>query len=496
MISRRHLLNTSLASAGLLTAGCLGTVPEPGDDGTTDDDSIDDPPDIDWATIRGDPAMTGRRAAAHGPGDSLSLAWDLPVLSVVDEIESLTFDATDQRNFSQAEEINTARNSSPVLTDAHVVWTVAYVLADEDEANNDEGTSQSSARYRVRVVAADPSSGEIAWDHPVDWVTDRVGRSFPSPVVGPSGVYALGTTTDGLILDVLDPVSGNRTDQFELDMAPDPFQPVIADEILYFVTRTDDGRVLHAVDATNGEHRWSVAHPSLEPPTWPNVTVAADRAWYFERADEASALVGMDLADGSVQVRIPVDLPEGITLNGGRTHLASPVIVDGFAYLAGSFDVGLQRDRAPLVAIDFEAETVEWTATPPETVIDGHGEEVGAMYGMPLVLDDVIVATGVGAPENSPDSRGYLFGVDRRSGELDWAVPDVLDPLAAPVAAGDTIYLPTSSTGEEYAISAISATGEVLETLSTPIQSPVSGPPAMGGGRSFYASMLGMIAIE
>ncbi|MGB1141099.1 MAG: hypothetical protein ACPG1A_09385, partial [Halioglobus sp.] len=89
----------------------------------------------------------------------------------------------------------------------------------------------------------------------------------------------------------------------------------------------------------------------------------------------------------------------------------------------------------------------------------GREEGVGALYGLDLVPDgerlriEEVFATGIGlgsgsSPAVSPsghqvyvsDEEGWLYGVDARTGEVDWKVQTRAAAGAAGVDADGTIY--------------------------------------------------------
>ena len=121
---------------------------------------------------------------------------------------------------------------------------------------------------------------------------------------------------------------------------------------------------------------------------------------------------------------------------------------------------------------------------------DEFGLEDGytTLYGYPVVVDGLAIVPGIG--ETGGDGPDGLFAVDAETGEEEWAVP-VDEGGFAPVAAGETIYLSTSS-GVDVVSTDGTHRGRV--DLGDSASSFVSSP-ALGEGRLFVRTREGIVAL-
>lgn len=478
---RRDLLRAGAVSLPAALAGCSQIDGLLGDSDSTPSG---------WSTFRGDPARTGVRPAEVGPGESPSEGWTLTTRDLLSEFHDV-----------EPEELpltpTTPYLSWPVTTDDHVLWTVGYTWYGPDAEERNRA---------LRLVAADPADGSIAWSLDLGALS---GTEGPLPVEGWFGPEVDGDRVhvpylyDGVGVAILDAASGDVERQLDLGLSTLSGQPLVADGTIYVAESASSGRgTLHAVDAGSGDTEWTVPSDSVRP-SWPGLTLADGSLWSFDRID-GRAVVARDAGNGSELAREPVELPDQFATNAPGV-LAAPTVAHGNAYAAGSLEQLVRRDVSPLVSFDADSRE-RWRYEPPglegaDNPIarfdpDITQEEIAAlppfsaMYGYPLSLDGHVLATGAGDPDGASGEVEHLFAVDEADGTLEWSLP-VGSTTFAPVAAGDVVYLVTVD-----GVEAISTDGRRVGEVALDANTRVEYPPALGFGRLFVPTLRGVVALE
>lgn len=469
-MNRRDALRLGAGTVAATLAGCSAL-----------EDALDGSPGpAGWSTFRGDPARSGVRPASAGPGESLSVAWEVTAGDLVEEFHDADPDE---------ERVLTGSVSWPVLAGGRGVWTHSYRGIEAIDPT-------------VRVVAADPEDGSVAWSVEPP-VPDGTASNWFASEVDDGRLYLPAMVDDGLGLTVHDPETGEEQDRLSLGLSLVSGQPLVADGTVYVVEGVDDTATLRAFDAGDGTERWSVETSPTEP-LRPGLTVADGAVWTVDRRD-GQAFVGRETTDGNDRLRVPLpDLPPSLVSNR-PAPLAPPTVVDGGVYAAGGLQALLQRDLGPLVAADAGG-SERWRQYPPgaegalEVVVPDADPETlerlreqygledgfGTLYGYPVLVGGLVCAAGVG--DAGSESSG-LFAFDAAEGSLEWAAP-LASETFAPVAAGDVVYAVTTE-----GVAAVSADGDRLGTVS--IADPfVEAPPALGAGYLFVPTLRGVTAVE
>ena len=505
-MNRRELLLASTSALAVSTAGCseLEEIFDDGatDPGQTDTDGTDadsddtdgtdsDPTDPGWTTFRGDVSRTGRAQADAGPGESLSIAWELTGRDLVADVED-----GDPEAFPSP---ITNHVSWPVLMDDLVLWTTVYEWSDDGDRER-----------TIRLLAADAATGAIEWTDELGGdVLPDVPRWF-APEIDDGQVYVPNFLGGDLGLAVYNPETGTRAQELPLSLPALSTEFLVHDGTIYVVTTTDDEATMYAFDTDDGTEQWSV-ETATQPPNRIFASIAGDTLVYFARGDPP-AFVAREIDGGDELWREPLDLPEGIS-TGRPAGLAPPVTGESGIFAAGGIDTMIRAEAAPLVSVDRDDGAEQFRYGPPgipsedspraaanPDLSPAEIEELppfSAIYGLPVAVDDLIVATGYGDVDGS-DGYEHCFAVDQ-DGSLAWAVESGI--TYTPVVAGDTIYL-ASTAGVE----AISTDGEHRETLELEaeaesadrerMQPMFEQPPALGDGRLYVAASSGLVAIE
>jgi len=484
----------TLASLGVVTtslAGCSQL------DGVLGNDSVEGQVVDNWGAYRGDAARTGRVAAEEGPGESLSVAWQLTIEDLVDEFESGV--ATDGIEFSATSRM---WSFGPVLTAAHIIWTTRYTW--EAEGNEQD---------RYRIIGLEPS-GSIVWSHELPIPADD--RVYAGPTLDDGVLYqrtnfeqTLGSeagtgptddaegTTGSVGVTVFDPASGDV--ERELDLSLPTSAMLVVDDGTIFATATSDGsRYISAFDATSGSERWSVEATPTPYIDRPFCARTDETIVYASYRTDSTALVARSVEDGSVSWRTPIEQPD----SARQLILASPTVV-GDVYTAGYYDMYQGGAGAPLVSVSTDDGTIQSQYKPPAIEdpdnprFDSWDAEYieeragySGLYGMPLPLDDLVVATGYGAVGNYETWEGPMcMGI--KDGSVAWTADTGF--AMTPVAAGDVIYLNATN-----GVWALSTDGDVLDSIEgAELGSPWGlHPPAIGHGRLYVPTASGLAAIE
>lgn len=487
---RRDLLCTGAVAGTAALAGCsalegiLGT----GSDGGTSG----------WSTYRGDPARSGVRSAAAGPGDSPEIAWELTWADLARE-----FNGVDDPSALQF----TGRTSWPVVAGGVVAWTTGYRgIPLADDADSIDPTT--------RVVAADPVEGSVAWSATLSEEAMEFDEWF-APVGGNGRLYVPDVVGGDLGLTAYDAASGEELDRLDLGLPITVSQPLVVDGTVYAVEGDADSTTLRAFDAGDGTEEWSVEESFVWFAGRPGLTVADGAVWTVVRADPP-AFVAHETADGGERTRIPLtDLPRSIDSRGSRPTMPGiPTVVDGRLFAAGGLRSALRLDLAELISTDTSGDG-QWRHRPRgagpgsiedvllERGVQGVSDDAIAeirdafaledgyttLTGYPVVVDGLAIAPGIG--ETGGDGLFGLFAVDAETGEEEWAVPTG-EPGVTPVAAGETVYL-TTSEGVEVVSTDGTHRGRVdLDGRFVQFE----GSPALGEGRLLLATARGIVAFD
>lgn len=470
------------AGAGMLTAALAGC--------SQLQEAIGQSPASDthegWTTFRGDHARTGYRPSADGPGESLSLDWEVTALELVEEVEGGDPDGYP---------ILTKDLTSPVLVDGIIAWTMVY-----------EWGRPRDRTVSFRAVAVDPETGEMQWSRELLDEEDAVAEAWFRLEVNDGELYAPTLFADEIGVTVFDPSTGDILRELDLGLS------WWATELSVFegtiIAAVSDDEKLFAFDAETGDSLWDaevVTHPGMT-----FATIVDETLLYFDHGDDS--LVARDVSDGTERFRESLELPEQFSANRPST-LAPPVVSDGSAYVAGDADVMFRRDIAPLVAVDADDGTERFRYDPPgiegpnnplneiNPGLDAPSEELppfSTAYGLPVPVDELVVVTGFGDFSGTEEVDGHCFAVDD-DGELAWALDSGI--AYAPVATDEVVYL-VSTEG----VQAISAGGERLDTFVTQEETTASErvrmiprielSPALGEKRLFVPAYSGIIALS
>ncbi|MCU4974486.1 PQQ-like beta-propeller repeat protein [Halobacteria archaeon AArc-m2/3/4] len=499
--TRRQYVAAVTTATLASTGGCLDRL-DAGLSGETEDrDPEGDTDEPGWTTYRGDAAKSGTRPARSGPGTSLSVAWELEVSDLLEELEGLEADEYAlEKPLDDSDAFTRTRigTSSVVLTGSVVVWTIGYSWVDTN-------TETETEKYQLRVIAADRETGTIEWSYELETPEESLMYDWFAPEVGERGVYVPHETDDGIELVVYDPDTGEVAEDVSLELPHEIGQPLVADGTVYVVENEADGATLHAFDAADSTSEWAVEHPTGGDVGRgiPDVTVRDGTVWSFDSgstSESEPAFVARDAADGSVRFREPLELPEPTVTGIDAVHLSTPTVAGESGYAAGDIESYVLRDRAPLVSFDPTDGSERWQYEPP--AVDFADRTVAAIYGLPIVVDGLVLATGLGDPDSADgtnEDRGdreyeyedhYLFAIDEADGTVEWSM-NIPSPVYAPIAAGDVVYLSFPNT-----VYAISTSGEHLDRLGKAGLRPGDYPPAIGGGRLFTATRDSIVAIE
>lgn len=458
-IRRREWLRRVAGLGAVSVAGCLESIGVGG--GGSGGGS---PPGSDggWQQFRRDAWHTGIAPADAGPGDELESAWTFELPSLVSDSEA---------------SVATRATGSPVFLDGRVV--VAASL---------EVFTESSLERREYLLGLDPETGEIAWQQ--KWETTPGSSNVVDPVVVDGSVVAVryAQSAGESVFAVVDPASGDVTDEHRTE---GPVSTVSAGPAGVYAWGTT---TVFALDPADWSRRWTWSTGDNYASPADHLTVHDGRVL----VTLGNEFVALDAEGGDVVWR---NAPEILGTVHAETPMpfAEPTVVDGTAYAAGSIDTIAQRSRAGIVAFDPASGEEHWRFTPPVEGVGSVPEEnavaVSAVYGHPIVLEDTVYVTGHRSIVLQPDGQQPMQPLSgtRSVFALDAAAGDLREereaPVAfAPVAAGDTVYLPG---GEGLA-----AYGTSLDRVgSAEVSASVARSPALGAGLLFVPTHQGLVAL-
>ena len=485
-MNRRDTLVLGAGALSLSVAGCTDAIDRvnPMSSSTT----------AGWTGHRGDPANTGVRDADAGPGDSLSMEWEVTHEDILEERQEIDAEEEDLPPMAQV-------TTYPVLTDDVVAWTQGYTWIED-----------GGSERKTVVVAADAEDGSVRWVEPL--LEDPPGDSWFAPIVSDDSLLIPNLIDGDLGLTVHDPDDGSELDRHEWGLSLRANQPVLADGIVFVEEGEPQDARLYAFDASDGEPLWDV--PAVAPrPHLPELAVADDEVLSFDRED--GAMVARDVDSGEERWRAGVELPTAFT-TGSQGVLGPATVTDDGVFAGGSLYQLFNRDVGALAAFDSGAGTARFTYRPPGTEVDepweallgpdvseAEIEQIREEYGLdggfasvnsqPLVVDDRMLAVGWGEVDEA--SGSILYAMDPAAEEAVWGV-EVASTSYAPVAAGDVVYVLTGD-----GVEAVSTDGEHLDSLvlesdahTVDEHSPsVEFSPALGHGKLFVPTMHGIVAV-
>lgn len=322
----------------------------------------------------------------------------------------------------------------PVTKGVSVVDGTVYV---NDGLDNDDLENKGS------VYAFDAESGEALWmyEHP-----ERVRAA---PAVTGSTVYAVGM--DDVLL-ALDASNGERRWSVGIGRASEFSSPTVVDGTVY----VGSGDGLHAVGAYGGGVKWT-----FETNTVNSTPAVEDGVVYFGSNDDN--LYAADAESGD----------ELWSFGTGDRVVSSPAVSDGVVYVGS-------RDET-LYAVDAESGEPVW---------DEAFETDGWIESSPAVADGVVY---VGSWDNN------VYAVDVESGEPVWEEPletsdRVIDEVAV---AGGNLYVTPLGT-DLYVVDA--EDGSVSDTvdLDALVDGSVSssGSPVPVGDAVYVGASQGVHALR
>lgn len=206
--------------------------------------------------------------------------------------------------------------------------------------------------------------------------------------------------------------------QFGADDEQSYGDPVVADGAVY--ATTEEGLVSLT---TEGEFRWFADAAGDEEFRYSAPAVDGDTVYVAAKAAETdcnektgSALVALDVEDGTEQGRTPLD--------GGNDSYQSLTVDDGMVY---AFGTETMTDGGTLLAIDTASGEEQWRFG-----VEGSG--IASLNSSPAAVSD-------GAVYLASDR---LYALDAETGEEQWvAETSALKSMqeATPTVVGDTVYV-------------------------------------------------------
>ena len=250
-----------------------------------------------------------------------------------------------------------------------------------------------------RLVALDARTGASAWELalPAD-----VGATL---TVAGGVVYV--PTTDGILRAFS---VTTRRPLWTFSGVIDGSQVSESGTTVYVGTKTHE---LVALDANAGHPLWTVAAPTSTA----KIAIGSDVA--IVGGDGGPRASAIDLQTHSVRW----------VFDTKAQRVATPVLADGSAYVAGLLSGGLPGVVSRLFSLDLGTGSVRWTFTPPGQV---------PMAAFAVTAHDVVVG--------SDTDQGIVYDLDRATGRIRWqsALGTAVD---RPVVVGGTVYIGTGTGG-------------------------------------------------
>ena len=249
------------------------------------------------------------------------------------------------------------------------------------------------------VVALDARTGASAWE-----------LALPADVAAPltvAGGLLYVPTSDGILRAFS---LATRLPLWTFSGVIDGSQVSVSGSTVYVGTKTHE---LAALDARDGRPLWTVRAPTSTA----KIAIRGDVA--IVGGDGGSRATAVDLRNHSVRW----------VFDTKAQAVATPVLADGSAYVAGRLSGGLSGAVSRLYCLDLATGSVRWTFSPPANV---------PMAAFAVSAHDVVVG--------SDNDEGVVFDLDRATGRIQWQ--SVLGTaIDRPVIVGSTVYVGTGTGG-------------------------------------------------
>ncbi len=298
---------------------------------------------------------------------------------------------------------------------------------------------------------AGPRTDHVVWDRALP-----LQEIAATPAVGLGRVYV--NTLDGFY--ALDERTG--TVSWENLAVKGLSSPSLVDGTV--LVGASDGKI-HALGAADGHERWNttlVEHPGFSGIT-SSPKVAYDLAYVgtFNESGGAGGVAALWISNGSVAWRHET----------ASVDFSSPAVVGGSLYigLMGRYNTTSQITWEPpygVLALDAATGDTQWFFPTNASVA-----------ASPLVRGGSLFV---------PAKNGYLYALDRASGNLSWS-RYVRAGVSSPALVGDSLVLGGGSFGEAGVLTAVdAASGAVRWSFAT--DGPVQASPTVAGGTVYVAS--------
>lgn len=437
-VSRRTFLATAAAASTVSVAGCTDLF---GSDSFA------------WDGSNGDIANTRSVGSGHGPGEDLEVAWELTAEDIATHLE---VDEDDVGEF-----IGTTYRTWMCVDDDLVVEFHRLQWLDVDNGGVDRiGT----------LVAYDATDGTVEWVRDLKESEERIRG--PWLVNGDIAVNYDGS------LSLFDPADGDLVDEVETQSVFD--WPIATGDGLLVAPGED---TITVSDLESGDELWS---EDVSRGDYHRTAVVDGTIVFPDRADRP--YTALDAQTGEEVWTADVELPTSLVTERRQSH--EPAVADDDrVLLAAGPEAAVQNDLGALIELDpdtgdtlarFRPEALDLSTVPEDewTVphlshdqllrrLDTLDEELASVTGLPLVLDDVVVARGYGIVDGVQGTN-LVFAVDMDTEDAVWAIDLPATPTRL-AAAGDTIY---AAGGDS--VWAISSDGEELDALEVTADDAVS----------------------
>lgn len=400
--ARRAFLATAGASA---LAGCSELLGDDGDVTSTTTDAPETPtpvPGVGWPQVGRGAAHTGYApeiSAADEPtvGWTRSLDGSLATPTVARGSVYVTRgipDADEHRATLEAYALASGERRWQRSLDAPFRYTAPF--------SNHRPVSRDGTVYVAgddALHAVDASSGEGAWDAPVD------GGITDPPTVTDDGVYVTASATgrgDSETLVALDRDGAERW-RLDLDATGKP-RLVAADDGAVYVPV---GETLLAVDPASGDVDWR----------------------YTSESGTASGAVAV--TDGTV-VRTGFGEVEAVSTDGAyRWHVGGTVEEDLLRPAVGDETVYVAGVEGTVAAHDLRSGEQRWRTT--------LGDDAWTQETSPVVVDGALLVP------QSDGERVSVVALDPSSGHQQWTVSAPAARIRGPIAAGGRLVATTQN---------------------------------------------------
>ncbi|MFP3992518.1 serine/threonine-protein kinase [Streptomyces sp. E11-3] len=332
--------------------------------------------------------------------------------------------------------------AAAALGTAGIGFTAWKLIGDSGGTGN-ESSGDSSGQGSGGHGSSDSKvkSGTLRWSKP-----KFMAPSTPSVADGTVYMAHVGSTRDEEpSLRALDASDGEQRWTAPMPNQPSDASPVFVDGTVYMA---GDGG-LHAIDTADGSRRWTFPFPDKQLATSPAV---ADGTVYI--GGSKGRLYAVDAEAG--RRRWLYRYSE----NKWGTAAAAPVIADGIVYIGGG--------KGELNAVDAATGRERWTRPSKDDY---------------PVLDSVAVADGTVYFSND----ALLYAFDATSGKRRWTLP-TSNGFSRPVAADGAVYLHDYD-GNLYAVDSTSG----KKRWSFPLNGDVQGNPSVGDGTVCFGGKEGKV---